>query len=528
MKAFFMHRSLAARQARTIKPAPFAVMLLAVKVCLAAIPATTVWEVRTTGSDTNGGGFDGTASPSVDYSQNNNKNAAGCSNCGSSSANLSTTDALITSASSTVTSATASFSSALTGNLIYLSGGTCTTGSLAAQWRRAAFSNSTTITLDQAPSGTFTGTCTGVTMNVGGAMASPSVVAANKVAGNDVYIKSGTYTISSTSATVSNGVVLESTGGVNASNTSIWWGYGSTRGDDGAKPLLQASGIATASLFKVTGSHVTLRNLSLDGAGLTGIKCVEQTSGSYGKYIRLKASNCTNKAFDLTIANLGWAVSLEATGCSTASGVITLGGSTGGVLGYNIEAHDNTATGILINGTGFCSNCLSYRNTGASSDGFDFPSGPGGTLLNSVAAYNGRYGVNITSSRGIATLVANTIAYGNATGFATDQVQDGAYVFNSASGGNTSSNYNSAQLIHLMNHVALTSDPFTNAGSSANGAADFSLNTAAGGGAALRTAGFSGYSPSGNSRGYGDIGAIQHADSAGGGSTVLKSFTFLQ
>jgi len=505
----------------------FVVLILAYEsAALAAIPATTVWEVRSNGSDTNGGGFDGAGSPSVDYSQNNNKNAAGCSNCGNSSVNLSTTDAVVTASSTTVTSADASFTSALTGNLVYFSGGSCATGAINAQWRRVAFSNSTTITTDQAPTGTFTGTCTGVTMNIGGAIASPSIVAANKVAGNDVYIRSGTYMLSTTSATVSNGVVLESTGGVNFNNNSVWWGYGSVRGDDGAKPVLTASGIASVSLFKVTGYHVLLRNLAFDGAGLTAIKCVEET-GMYVKNYRLKASNCTNKAFDLPIANLGWANTLEATGCSTTAGVITLGGAGGGVLGYNIEAHDNAATGILINATGFCSNCLSYRNTGASSDGFDLQSNTGGTLFNSVSAYNGRYGVNLTGSRGNSTMVSNTISYGNATGFGSDQVQDGIYLFNNATGGNTTSNYNVAQLIRMINHIALTADPFVNVSSSANGAADFSLNAAAGGGAARRAAGVSGYSATGNTRGYEDIGAFQHPDTAAG-SGGQKAFTFLQ
>jgi len=502
-----------------------ALMLVSANGCLAAIPAATVWEVRTTGSDTNGGGFDGTASPSVDYSQNNNKNAAGCSNCGSSSVNLSTADAVITAASTTVTSATASLTSAITGNILYFSGGTCSTGSIATQWRRVAFSNATTITLDAAPTGTFTGTCTGVTMNIGGAMASPSVVAANKVAGNDVYIRSGTYTISSTSTSASNGVVLDSTGGTGATNNSIWWGYGSARGDDGTKPLLQASAIGTVSLFKVSGNHVMVRNLSFDGANQTAIKCVEAT-GQYGKYYRLKASNCTNKGLDLVIPGMGWAIQLEATGCSVTAGVITLGGNTGGILGYNIEAHDNTATGILINQSGFCYNCLSYRNTGATSDGFDFQSGTGGNLINSVAAYNGRYGVNITSSRGNATSIVNTISYGNATGFGSDQVQDGTYLLNNATGANTALSYSSTNFPHVVNHVLLSADPFTNVSSLSNGAADFSLNNAAGGGPALRAAGLSGYSPTGNSRGYGDIGALQHPDT--GGSGGQKAFPFLQ
>src|SRR5438034_4707876 len=100
---------------------------------------STVWEVRTAGSDTNGGGY--TGSSGFDYSQQNSKNVA-------TGLDDSTTDA-VTAATTTVTSATANFSSSIVGNIIYLSGGT---GSLTGAWYQAATRvNSTTITVDRAP-----------------------------------------------------------------------------------------------------------------------------------------------------------------------------------------------------------------------------------------------------------------------------------------------------------------------------------------------------------------------------------------
>jgi len=61
--------------------------------------------------------------------------------------------------------------------------------------------------------------------------------------------------------------------------------------------------------------------------------------------------------------------------------------------------------------------------------------------------------------------------------------------------------------------ITLTADPFTDGD---NG--DFSLNTAAGGGALCRAAGID---PAGQT-GYIDIGAVQHEDAGGGGGGVLR------
>src|ERR1044071_3227921 len=120
-----------------------------------AITQGAVWEVRTAGSDTNGGGCATTVGTTTDYSQSNTKNTSGN--------NQSTTDA-ITAATTTLTSATASFTSAIIGNIIYLAGGS---GSLTGAWYQVtARTNSTTVTIDRAP-----GVSTGVTMNIGGALA---------------------------------------------------------------------------------------------------------------------------------------------------------------------------------------------------------------------------------------------------------------------------------------------------------------------------------------------------------------------
>ena len=59
--------------------------------------------------------------------------------------------------------------------------------------------------------------------------------------------------------------------------------------------------------------------------------------------------------------------------------------------------------------------------------------------------------------------------------------------------------------------VTLSADPFT-----APATGDFSVNTAAGGGAMVRAGGYPGAYPGGTTTGYKDGGAVQHADSGGG------------
>src|SRR4051812_1601745 len=73
-----------------------------------ALSANTVWEVRSAGADTNGGGFN-PGSGGTDYSQQN-------------SAQLSVTDAACT-GNTTVTSVTGGFTAAMVGSVMYLSSG---------------------------------------------------------------------------------------------------------------------------------------------------------------------------------------------------------------------------------------------------------------------------------------------------------------------------------------------------------------------------------------------------------------------
>ena len=189
-----------------------------------AIASTCVWEVRTTGSDLSGGGF--VAGGGTDYSQQ-------------TAAQLAVTDA-VAAGTTTLTSATAGFTAAMVGNVVYLAGGT---GALAGTRRQiTAFNSSMSVVLDA-----LVAAGTGITANVGGAVASPAVAAGASGQDNTIWVRAGTYPVNLTLAVNTAGAR------VSLANTSFGEvqsliGYGTTRGDFAARPLLQIT-TGNASTF---------------------------------------------------------------------------------------------------------------------------------------------------------------------------------------------------------------------------------------------------------------------------------------
>jgi len=121
-----------------------------------------------------------------------------------------------------------------------------------------------------------------------------------------------------------------------------------------------------------------------------------------------------------------------------------------------------------------------------------------------VIANNTSDGIN-TSQSGMNLQLANNIIYGNG-GWGVNLVS-GSVIFdnnNNAYGSNTSGNRNNFSA--GTNDVALSANPFTNSGSG-----DYSLNSTAGGGAALKGAGFPGVFPGGTTTSNLAIGAVQPA-----------------
>lgn len=434
-----------------------------------ALSGSTVWEVRTAGTDTNGGGFV-TGSGGTDYSQQDSKNTVGT--------DISTTDG-VANGTTTFTSATANFGASIVGNIIFVSGGT---GAIAAQWRQVtARASSTSITLD-----VLIAASTGMTVNIGGALLSPAVAVSVAIASNVIWIKSGTYTISSGSSNVANGVISGT-----AANMRVE-GYGSARGDLGTAPVLQASGIASVTLV-IWGANLDtiLRNITVDGQSLTAIKGFTVARGVFYK---LTAKNCLNTGIGGAANAI--VISCVATGCNL--GIVGCSGH------INCETYSNTGSGIQLTATsGYADNCLSYNNSGASSDGIQI-TGQSVTAVNCTCYGNGRDGVR---SAGNNTSVINSVGESN-VGFGINLANVSSSAIYCATFGNGGGSVNLAGANSVaLNNVTGSSSFFVNAAGT-----NFALNNTAGAGAVCRAAAAPGTFPSGTTTSYHDIGAAQHQD----------------
>ena len=467
-----------------------ALLFTIVSFAYATISSNTYWEVRSAGSNTNGGGFTLSGS-GTDYSQNDNKNAAACSNCGSSTVNLSTTDA-VANGTTTITSATANFSSALVDNVVYFQGGT---GAIAAQWRRVtAFTNSTTITIDATIAAS-----TGMTMNIGGALATPQQLNTSMINNNVAYVKGATYTVAAkfTYNFCSNG----------ATATSRIEGYTTSRGDNG-KFTLQASASLGDRILDVS-CELYLKNVQFDCNSKASTDGVQFQGNAYSTLENIKVIGACSSG---VIYNQAWnfCINCEVVG-PTVRGFYL---NNEGAMCFGCSVHDsatNNAQGFSLNfNSSTCIFCIVYNFTGTTADCF-VSVGENSKIINSVAYGCSRDGVRLGLNAGTMQ-IKNFVA-----------VSNGGWGINISAGGmpagledynafynNTSGTVNGVTA--GAHDVTLTGDPFTNV---AGG--DFSLNNTSGAGAALRGVGLFGIMNYGGT-GYMDIGPLQAQPSSGGGA----------
>lgn len=493
-----------------------------------AITNTTIWEVRTTGADTNGGGFDtgatanaitnasatsaNTANPvlstasytftagdvgawvyvaaGTNWTQGwyqiasvnagaatlsaaagaallaptfDPSTAAGCATVASptngtilidysqqAAAVLSLTDLACVSATTTLTSATGGFTRAMVGNYVRVNSGT---NALAGFYRITAYTNTNTVTIDR--------TCaTGGNMSagvgsVGGALASPGMAsgAMGSVTGQDVFVLAGTYTITSSTANVSNGRVVPANGGASGTNPQRWIGYASRRNDNptgSSRPTITVSGVTSQRLVDFgSNSNIYCANLVVDGADQTGI------TGIYGMSSLLAVVNCRTTRCLQGGVHLGGGAALgcECDDCGDGAGyggafVVGLGSSFGFAINCYSHDHNNNISGfsgsngygifvycvadtIVGTGTGFNAarltvHCTNY-NSGASA--FTQSSATGIAANVNDLAVSATYGFNPASS-GIFNLTAGIAGQGCTSG-----AWNAAYHYASAFGG---------------------------------------------------------------------------------------------
>lgn len=439
------------------------------------------WEVRTTGVDTNGGGF--------------RAGAAGTDWTLQDAAQYSVTDA-VTAGTTTITSATANFGTDVVGNVLYITGGT---GSIAADWYEIiSRTNSTTIVVDRS-TGLSVGT--GATLKIGGALLTiQKALDLCTVNEMRVWAKSGTYSISTALTTPLRSVSLP----------TRLQGYGTTRGD-GTRATISVT--AAVDAFSGSGSGWFIANFDIDGTS-TGTNGINITAEAW------HVVNCKIHHFT-ALGITGSGARRSHTWCevnNNGTGGISVSGAD--ITVYGCYVHDNTGPGLTSTAGSFqVRACLVANNTGASSDGLDVSSGGTGSFSAEGCVFygNGRDGLRTTwTSIFRGNLSVKNCLFVNNGGFgfsSTNAANDKAALwldynafFNNTSGARNNLNASA-------HDVTLTGDPFTNAAGN-----DFTLNNTAGAGAACRAAGFPGtLSGLTTPIGYQDIGVYRHQDPASGG-----------
>lgn len=439
-----------------------------------------VFEVRSTGATTNGGGFK-TGASGTDWSQQD-------------AAQYSVTDG-VTAGTTTITSATANFGTDVVGNVIYVQGGT---GAVTAGWYEITVRNSSTsITVDRS-TGLTAGT--GVTLKIGGALSTIALaLALMTVGGMQTYVKAtATYSISTGLATPA---------GISANtNKSRIIGYTTTRADLG-RPTIQTSAAIVA--YTDNNGGFSFENFIVDG----------NTTGNIGVYLQTANSsvafNCLLKRFldcGAKMSSGGALIQCEVTTCGGASALSAVNVTGTGTITKNCFIHDNTTAGIeVVGGQGSIIGCVITNNTGASSDGVRmnavYSSGKM-SILNNVFYANGRDGYRTTGIYAIGEISNNIFVNNVGIGLnvsALSPVVNDVLIHHNAY-------YNNGTIRSGANagtgDVTLTGDPFTNAAGN-----DFSLNNTASAGAACRSVGYPGILIGGGT-GYEDIGALRHQDPA--------------
>jgi len=431
------------------------------------IPATTVWEMRPSlGADTNGGGFDSLGS-GIDMSIFDNKNGGGCTNCQSATINLSTTDA-VANGTTTITSATANFSAAITGNIVFFTGGT---GGITSQWRKATFVSSTSITIDASIAAS-----TGMTMNIGGALLTLTQLNTNMqlVAGNQAWIKAtATITISSTFS------FTPSAATTNAA--SVISGYLSTRGDNSQITIQETAGSIFVDVGGGANRGVQLRNVIVD--------CNAQTSS-----IGLAIDGPGNSAVNISVKGCSGTYSIGFFDIDNFcyNCYVTTQTGTGNAFFWNNNAQSScivcvaynntftTASGVFNFGNprGMCDFCMAVNNSsGTTVDGFNIGSAQGTVILTNCVAYNNSEDGLKTQIGAQSVIITNSIFFGNGRygmGCPTcTNNQLGAFMNFNAYGNNTTANL--FLVTAGANDVSLgTTNPFMNAAAN-----DFRLTAAA-------------------------------------------------
>ena len=330
----------------------------------------------------------------------------------------------------------------------------------------------------------------------GAAFASIGKACATAVSGDNIYVKSGTYTLTSTTNnanggrfTIAVGVRLE--------------GYSSTIGDLGTAPVINAGTLTSFTMCTInatfSGRSAQLINVEFDGQSNSSVTGVNVTA-NYTQNLRLvTVRNCTTgfsgSAGQTCIANCA------AISCGT------------GFLNFYLcfACIARSCSSFGFDGDKNCAFCLAINN---GNSGYRCVNIIGFAFLSCVAHGNTNYGIDSNYDIG---LVANCLCTSNTLhGYSLGGSNSSTTMINNANWNNTSGANRYTQTAEI-GKIDLTANPYTD---STN--LDFTLNNTTGGGASLRSAGFPG-SILGSNAGFLDVGVFQVAASGGGGLILPRA-----
>ena len=477
-----------------------------------ALSPSLVWEVRTTGDDTNGGGFDA-ATSGTDYSQQGVAQAVYA-------------DLTIDPGDATkVRSAGSPFLTAQVGNVLNIAGGP---GFTVGRYGVIAVVAGVA-TLDRVVGTTG---ASGGMGKLGGALATLAAVATSMVPSNKAWIKSGTYSI-----TVP---LVFGQGAVSPSNTVMPTqvrGYDQARGDlypgsTGTRPVLRCDADLGNSLLSFSNSGWMVASLEI--AKGTGSFTRGVVVNSITQLVNIKVSGFADRGIYSSSAGVLVAACEITAGAAGSSYAINTGGS---CVVYACHVHDNPCPGMFFStSSSLVQSCLIANNSGANSHGVRFAGV--GVLLDCTIRGNGGDAVRFTAGSYGATLVRNNIFAGNggygmnySTGAGVPALWalDGNAYYNNLAG---RFNFDDAGTVNPVNASGpyinshdvglappLSASPFVDP---ANG--DFRLNDAAGAGGALRGVGVPRQWPGSAVLSYRDFGAASSQATTSG--TIISFMGF--
>ena len=405
-----------------------------------AIPADTVWEVQTGGSNSAcGGGYASSmhGATGVDRTQQ---------------AAAQYTYSSLSSSGTTVTGT--GFTNDILGNVMQV------TGTGAGFYCITGFTNSTTITIDRAPGTPFSGS----TGYVGGALATPAQAASVATTSNTIYVKAGTYTVSTQTTTPA--------GSSSAMAYVVGYSTNRTLWNTDTAPVIQTS--ANITVISQSG-YCQVNNLNLQQTGTVQGQGINTNGG------QTAILNCYASGFDKGIYMQGsqsFVYNCEAVSCNT--GIYT--NNNCNILGCYVNG---CGTGIYGGGTGVTVlNCVMVGCTTCACNLYQY------SMAVNCSAYNCVNGFILNAGGAILVTHVNCVCTNSTYGFkGTGSLKAESMLINCAGYNNSSGNYHTTAYTSANNlgFIALTASPYNAPTASPP---DLSLNSTAGGGAALKNAGY--------------------------------------